>query len=75
MSDLKLISTRQAARLLGVRPNTLSHAVWSGRIAEPSRAPSGAFLWGEEDLRRAARALLNKPLEAVLQEQGSSRHE
>jgi len=49
-------STRQVARLLGILPGRLNTAVWSGRVPEPVRGPSGNFLWQEADVQRAARA-------------------
>lgn len=60
------LSSRQAAHRLGVKVGTLARAVWDGRIPEPTRSPSGAFLWEEEDLRRAAWCLLHVNLEKAL---------
>ena len=57
-----MIGTREAADLLGVRPGTLTRAVWEGLIPTPAKAPGGAFVWSEDDLRRAARVLLGRSL-------------
>lgn len=65
-----LIGTREAAALLGVKPSRLSKAVWDNRLAEPARAPGGAFVWSEHDLRRAARALLGRNLDDVRRDRG-----
>ncbi len=54
-------STREAARLLGVKPGTLGAAVWAGRVPEPARSPAGDFLWSIEGIRRASRILLGRP--------------
>ena len=56
------LSTRVAAQRLGVNVSRLGRAVWTGKIAEPARGPSGAFLWTEADLERASWALLGRPL-------------
>ena len=62
-------STRDVARFLNVRPDRVSKMVWLGKIPEPGRSPSGDFLWGEEDIRRACRALLGRSLDDVMAEQ------
>jgi len=55
--------TREVARLLGVNPSRLARAVWDGRLQAPARAPSGAFLWTEDDIRRASWAILGHDLD------------
>ena len=47
-------STRQAAALLGVSISRLTRAVWEDRITPPPKGPGGAYLWLEEDIRRAS---------------------
>ncbi len=37
MDAKKFFSTREAARMLGVKPNTLSRAVYDRRIPEPAK--------------------------------------
>lgn len=69
--ETTLQGTRQAARQLGVSPNRLNRAVWDGRIPEPPRSPAGQFLWGEEDIRRACRALLGKTLDELQRERAA----
>ena len=53
-------STREVAELLGVTTDRLSKALWDGRVKQPQRGPSGAFLWTEDDVRRASWALLHR---------------
>jgi len=57
-----MIGTRQAAVILGLRPGTLTRAVWEGRLEPPAKGPGGAYVWTEMDLRRAAWALLRRDL-------------
>ena len=59
-------STREVAELLGVAPGRIGRAVWEGRLAPPVKSPSGAFLWREENIRRASWVLLRKHLDDVL---------
>ena len=70
LGDLR--STRQAAKLLGIRPSALSRAIWEGRLGEPPRSPSGAFLWRWQDLERASWVLLRRDLDDVLAEREQS---
>jgi hypothetical protein len=68
-------STRQVAKLLDVTPSRLSKAVWDGRLSEPERGPSGAFLWSDSDAQRACWTLLRCDLDTHLaskQERGQS---
>lgn len=60
-----MIGTKQAAAILGVRRGTLTRAVWDERFTAPEKAPGGAFVWTEMDLRRAAWALLGRDLDEV----------
>jgi predicted DNA-binding transcriptional regulator AlpA len=55
MATFNFLSTRQVATLLGIKPASLSLAVWARRLPEPSRI-GRSFAWGEEDVARAARA-------------------
>jgi len=63
-----MIGTKEAARILGLRPGTLLKAIWEGRLREPVRGPGKAFIWSDDDLRRAAWLLRHKDLDAVLAE-------
>lgn len=65
-------STREVAELLGVLPTRIGKAVWEGRLNPPQRGPSGAFLWIEEDVRRASWVLLRRDLDDVLAERSIS---
>ena len=64
-----MIGTKEAARILGVRPGTLTRAVWENRVPPPTKAPGGAFVWSEADIRRAAWVLLHRDLADVLRAQ------
>lgn len=57
-----MIGTKQAAARLGLRPGTLTRAVWEGRVRPPAKGPGGAYVWTEDDLRRASWALLGHDL-------------
>ena len=47
-------STREVAKLLGIKTSTLERAVWDERVKRPEKAPSGAYCWMEPDIERAA---------------------
>ena len=68
-----MIGTKQAAAVLGMRPGTLTRAVWDGRVPQPTKGPGGAFVWTEMDLRRAAWALLGRDLDEVRKGREASR--
>jgi hypothetical protein len=70
-----MIGTKQAAAILGVRPGTLTRAVWEGRITPPHKGPGGAFVWTETDLRRAAWALLGRDLDEVAKGRKGADHD
>ena len=57
-----MIGTRQAATILGVRPGTLSRAMWEGRFTPPAKVPGGAYVWTEADLQQASQAMLGRGL-------------
>ena len=48
-----LLSTRQAAAVLGVTVSQLSQAVYHGRLPEPQRI-GDSFAWSQLDMQRAA---------------------
>jgi len=58
-----MIGMKQAAAILGLRPGTLTRAVWEGRVQPPAKGPGGAYIWTEADLRRAAWALLGRDMD------------
>jgi hypothetical protein len=68
--DMDYCSTRHVARLLGIRPGTLAHAIWEGRVTAPAKGPSGTFLWSPEDIHRASWALRKRDASDVLGEAG-----
>ena len=47
--------TREVAKRLGVKPATLSKAVWAGNVREPIKGPGNAFLWSDLDIASARR--------------------
>ena len=53
-------STREAAKFLGVKPDTLQKALWLGRIEAPEKSPSGSFLWTAPDINRASWVLCRR---------------
>jgi hypothetical protein len=56
-------STKQVAKILGVRPDKLSRAVWIGQIDTPEKSPSGDYLWSELNIQRASWVLLHRAYE------------
>ena len=62
-------STRQVAKLLGIKPDTLQKAIWTGRATPPEKSPSGQYLWVKADIERISWALLHRSLDKVLEEQ------
>jgi len=67
-----MIGTKEAARILGLKPGTLARAIWDERFQPPAKGPGGAFVWTEADLRRAAWTLLKRDLgeRVAIQEAG-----
>ena len=58
---MKLIGTRQAAKLLGQSPGKLQQDIWHGRIGPPpQKGPSGSYLWTHEDLERYSWQILHR---------------
>lgn len=62
------LSSIEVSRLLGVNPSRLGRAVWAGRIPQPLRTHSGAFIWREDDVRRACWVLLHRDLDGIVAE-------
>ena len=56
-------STRQVAGLLHIKPDTLSKAIWQGRVKSPQKSPSGQFLWTKSNIEHASWVLLHKSYE------------
>lgn len=54
---MRFFSTREVAKRLGLRPHTLTAAIWNGRVDPPSKSPGGEYLWTDKDIERAAWAL------------------
>ena len=50
-------STKEVARLLEIKPDTLSRAIWQDRVKSPQKSPGGQFLWTDSDIEKAAWAL------------------
>jgi hypothetical protein len=56
-------STKQVANALGIKPQTLTMALWNNRVELPSKSPSGRYQWKLPDIEKASWALLHKPLD------------
>lgn len=57
---MKVISTRQAAKRLGVHPDTLSHYIAVGKLPAPTILDVGTaklHAWTEEEIERARQLL------------------
>jgi len=55
MPNANVQTTREVAARLGIKPGSLSMAVWGRRIPEPAKLGRN-YMWTEEDVSRAARA-------------------
>ena len=53
-------STRQVARLLAIKPDTLQKAIWQRRVRPPEKGPSGQYLWTLRDIEHASLVLLHR---------------
>lgn len=53
----RLLTTIEAARLLGVKEWQIRYVLRAGRVRRPIRTASGNFLWSEAEIRDLARAL------------------
>ena len=53
----KYYSTKEVAKLLKIKTDTLSKAIWQGRIEQSAKSPSNSFLWTIADIEKAAWAL------------------
>lgn len=62
---MSLIGTKQAAKILGVTVSRLHQAVWLEKFSAPAKM-NGGYIWTEEDLRRAYRALHGVPMPPTL---------
>ncbi|HET8890073.1 MAG TPA: hypothetical protein VFQ41_14320 [Candidatus Angelobacter sp.] len=57
---MKIISTRQAAKRLGIHPDTLSHYIAVGKLPAPTILDVGTtklHAWTEEEIERARKLL------------------
>ena len=61
-----MLGTKQVAALLGVRPNTISRAIWEERLAPPAKGPGGAYHWGRSDIERASWVLRHRSADDIL---------
>ncbi len=68
-----MIGTKQAAAILGVRPGTLTRAIWEGRIPAPAKGPGGAYVWSRRDIERASWVLRHCSAANVLPEERGDR--
>jgi len=59
---MTFISTKQAARVLGVSPGKLQQDLWHERMTPPpDKSPSGGYLWGNADIERYSWQVLRRP--------------
>ena len=49
-----LLTSKQLATLLGIKPGRIAMALYDGRLSTP-RKIGRAFLWGQDDAARVAR--------------------
>jgi len=57
---MKVISTRQAAKRLGIHPDTLSHYIADGKVPEPNKVITGrttTHLWTEAEIEHVRQLL------------------
>jgi len=66
-------STRQVAELLKIKPDTLSKAIWQGRVRAPQKSPGGQFLWTSEDITRAGWVLLRRDVSDLIERPKNAR--
>ncbi len=59
-------STRQVAKLLRITVSKLSRMVWDGSIDAPTKAPSGNYLWAEEDIIKAGWVICRKDISSEI---------
>jgi hypothetical protein len=55
VAESRLLTTSEAAKLIGVHPRTLSRYASEGRVFPTMILPSGHYRWDVEDLRRQLR--------------------
>jgi len=60
---MSFYGTRQVAAMLGIKPQTITTAIWNNRVDPPQKSPSGQFLWTYADIERASWALLHRAYE------------
>lgn len=60
---MKYLSTRQAAKALGIRPDALSRAVWIGKVDAPPKSPAGDYMWYAASINSASWILRHKAYE------------
>ena len=63
---MRYFGTRQVASILGVSTSRLARAIWDQRFDPPKKGPGGAFLWTDEDIRRACWSMLGRDLDDLL---------
>lgn len=61
-----MMGTKQVAEILGIKPGTLTRAIWEGRVSPPEKGPGGAYLWRRKDIEQASWVLLGRSLEDVV---------
>lgn len=59
---MNFVTTKVAARILGVSISCLHQAAWLEKFPPPEKV-NGGYVWTLEDLRRAYRVLHGKPFD------------
>ncbi len=63
--DVEVLTTPQAAALLGIKTAALNHAIWSWHLPEPARCGRN-FIFTWTDLERAAWHFRHKSIDDLL---------
>jgi hypothetical protein len=59
--NMKTVTTKQLAKLLGVRPGAVHSAIYNGRIKPPAINKSGEYHWSEKDVQAVSLIMTGKP--------------
>ena len=59
-------STKQVAKLFGLRTNYIQTLIWSERFDAPEKGPGNAYLWTPHDIERASWAIRHRDASDIL---------